>query len=94
MSCLTISWIALAVAIAAGPADEGKAAKTAEPAKRSAADAKSQDQLPAKFQRLLPLHTKLAPPKRGQWLAEHKEPGQSYLQYVRGRPTAWTSGAG
>ena len=42
--------------------------------------------LPATFAKLLPLHTKLGPPQPGDWLAEHKEPGQSYSQYVRGQP--------
>ncbi len=50
-----------------------------------AGEAESQGQLPAVFARLLPLHTKLAPPQPGEWLAEHKEPGQSYAEYVRGR---------
>jgi archaemetzincin len=52
----------------------------------AAGKADSQDGLPATFQRLLPLHTKLPPPQPGDWLAEHKEPGQSYAQYLRGRP--------
>ncbi len=42
--------------------------------------------LPATFEKLLPLHTKLAPPKPGEWLAEHKEAGQTYSEYLRGQP--------
>lgn len=42
--------------------------------------------LPAPFQKLLPLHTRLGPPAPGEWLAEQAEPGQTYLQYVRGNP--------
>ena len=42
--------------------------------------------LPATFERLLPLHTKLGPPQPRDWLAEHKEPGQSYAEYLRGQP--------
>ena len=34
----------------------------------------------------MPLHTKLGPPQPRDWLAEHKEPGQSYAQYLRGQP--------
>ena len=53
-----------------------------EPTSRSQARA----ELPAALARLLPLHTKLGPPQPGDWLAEHKEPGQSYAQYLRSRP--------
>ncbi len=52
----------------------------------SAGEGESQDRLPAALARLLPLHTKLGPPQPGDWLAEHKEPGQSYSQYLRGQP--------
>jgi archaemetzincin len=43
-------------------------------------------QLPAPFSRLLPLHTKLGKPQPGDWLDRHAESGQTYTQYVRGRP--------
>ena len=55
-------------------------------AKPSGGGAESRGRLPAQFEKLLPLHTTLAPPQPGDWLAEHKEPGQSYSQYLRGRP--------
>jgi archaemetzincin len=42
--------------------------------------------LPAKFERLAPLHTRLGTPQPGDWLAVHPERGQSYEEYVRGRP--------
>jgi archaemetzincin len=42
--------------------------------------------LPAPFQKLVALHTRLGKPAPGEWLAEHPEPGQTYLQYVRGNP--------
>lgn len=42
--------------------------------------------LPAPFQKLLPLHVRLATPRPGDWLAEHHEPGQTFGQYVRSRP--------
>jgi len=70
MHCLVIPWIAIA-AFTAGPSN---------------ADEPSQATLPAKFERLLPLHTKLGPPQPHDWLVEHKEPGQSYSQYLRSQP--------
>jgi archaemetzincin len=53
--------------------------------KHDAAD-KADAKLPAPFAKLLPLHAKLEKPKPGEWLAEHKEPGQSYSQYSGGNP--------
>ena len=55
-------------------------------ANSSNADEPSQVTLPAKFERLLSLHTKLGPPQPHDWLAEQKEPGQTYWQYLRGQP--------
>jgi len=42
--------------------------------------------LPAKFKKLLPLHTKLGKPLPGDWLDQHHESGQTFRQYVRARP--------
>lgn len=42
--------------------------------------------LPRKYRALAPLHEKLGPPRPGDWLAMHEEPGQTFMQYVRGRP--------
>ena len=42
--------------------------------------------LPAPFHRLTSLHTRLAAPQPGDWLAEHREAGQTYRQYVTSRP--------
>jgi archaemetzincin len=42
--------------------------------------------LPEPFPKLLPLHTRLGKPQRGEWLAEHPELGQTYQQYLRSRP--------
>ena len=42
--------------------------------------------LPEPFPKLLPLHSRLGPPRPGEWLAEHPEPGQTFQQYVRSRP--------
>jgi archaemetzincin len=50
-----------------------------------AADARD-IKLPPTFEKLLPLHTRLGRPQPGEWLAEHKEPGQTYAEYLRGNP--------
>ena len=50
--------------------------------------------LPSQFKSLLPLHTKLGKPQPGDWLAAHREPGQTYLQYVHGRPVKPTKQRG
>lgn len=71
MLCLLTAWIAVSAAISAGPSN------VEEP---------PQATLPVTFQKLLPLHTKLGPPLSGEWLDQHKEPGQSYAQYLRGKP--------
>jgi archaemetzincin len=44
------------------------------------------DRLPAPFEKLLPLHTKLGPPRPGDWLDAHPEPGQSFARYVASGP--------
>ena len=33
------------------------------------------------------LHTPLPAPRKGEWLAEHKEPGQTFGQFLRSKPT-------
>ena len=38
------------------------------------------------IEKLRPLHKPLAPPQPGDWLAEHKEAGQTFRQYVIQRP--------
>jgi archaemetzincin len=53
----------------------------------AAADAdQNKPAIPERFQPLLALHTRLGKPEPGDWLDQHKEPGQTYAQYVRGRP--------
>jgi archaemetzincin len=42
--------------------------------------------LPPEYAKLLPLHTKLAKPRPGEWLHEHSERGQTYRQYLSSRP--------
>lgn len=40
-------------------------------------------QLPLQFRKLVPLCTRLAPPEPGEWLAAHREPGQTFRQFVK-----------
>jgi archaemetzincin len=49
-------------------------------------DPTEDDMLPPEFKKLLPLHQELGKPRPGDWLAEHREPGETFRQYVRGRP--------
>ena len=86
MTFSAILWIAVAAAVAADPANVDKTPQTASPVRQAASEGKSQDQLPVKFKKLLPLHTKLAPPQPDEWLAKHKEQDQSYSQYLRNKP--------
>ena len=63
MTRLVVPCVTLAIVMAAGLCGCG--------------EVESQSLLPATFTKLLPLHTKLGPPQPRDWLAEHKEPGQS-----------------
>ncbi|MBT3279145.1 MAG: hypothetical protein HN909_08535 [Phycisphaerales bacterium] len=40
---------------------------------------------------LTPLHTKLAKPRPGDWLSQHKESGQTFAQYVASKPVVPTA---
>ncbi|MEC9094528.1 MAG: archaemetzincin [Planctomycetota bacterium] len=40
--------------------------------------------------KIKPIHSKQEKPQPGQWLDQHKEPGQSFLQYSRSRPIVLT----
>lgn len=40
--------------------------------------------------RLVPLHKRLGPPRKGDWLAEHSETGQTFEEYVRSKPVTLT----
>ena len=51
----------------------------------SAADRKPTD-VPPQYKKLLPLHEKLGKPKPGEWLDQHREPGQTYREYVGSGP--------
>jgi len=41
--------------------------------------------LQAQAERITPLHRKMSKPQPGDWLAEHKEAGQTFQQYLRSR---------
>jgi len=45
------------------------------------------EQLKVVIKKLRPLHKKLAKPVPGDWLYHHKEPGQTFAQYLRCKPT-------
>jgi len=49
-------------------------------------DEERKKELFAVLGKLRTLHTKLAPPGPGDWLAQHKEPGQTFSQYLRSDP--------
>jgi archaemetzincin len=38
------------------------------------------------MEKLRPLHSRLGPPRPGDWLDQHHEPGQTFLEYVDSRP--------
>ncbi|MCE9544652.1 MAG: archaemetzincin [Planctomycetia bacterium] len=40
--------------------------------------------------KLRPLHKKLGPPQKGDWLLKHPEPGQTFDQYLRRKPVTPT----
>lgn len=37
-------------------------------------------------EKLRPLHVRLGPPKPGEWLAKHKEAGQTFAEYMAAKP--------
>jgi archaemetzincin len=51
-----------------------------------AVEPKNENSLPPPFGKLLPLHKSLGKPEMGDWLAEHREDGQTYRQYLDGKP--------
>jgi len=88
--------VGLLVALTAGcksqrsrgaPGPTGAALARGQPWGRSADELAP---LRASIARLAPLHTKPGRPAPGEWLAEHHEPGQSFQQYIDGKPTTPT----
>jgi len=43
-------------------------------------------ELLAVMEKLRPLHKKLGKPRPGDWLSVHREPGQTFQEYIRSRP--------
>ncbi len=52
----------------------------------SAAEPGGESQLPAPFENLLPLHSPLGKPEGTDWLAQHRESGQTYQEYLDSHP--------
>ena len=71
--------VALGAAVV-GPVTFGRQAMSSEDASRA-------KRLAAAADNLRPLHRKLGKPAPGDWLDRHKEPGQTFDQYLRCRPT-------
>ncbi len=69
----------------AGVTISGPAEKDPAPATR-AGEAPSVKTLEAAMEKLRPLHQKLAKPGPGDWLSHHREPGQTFRQYIRSGP--------
>ena len=53
----------------------------------TAEDANPVQKLDAAIERLRPLHTTLGKPRPGDWLAQHRETGQTFAQYLAAFPT-------
>jgi archaemetzincin len=49
-------------------------------------DAGRLSELTDALEKLRPLHRRLGPPRPGDWLAEHRESGQTFRQYLRSGP--------
>lgn len=62
----------------------------ADPERRADGGGKQSKEVP-RLERIAtaitPLHTKLGKPRPGDWLAQHKEAGQAFKQYLADRPT-------
>jgi archaemetzincin len=56
------------------------------PELRPEMDGKSVNELNEAIAKLAPLHKKLGAPARGDWLAEHEEPGQTFAEYRASNP--------
>jgi len=70
----------------AGLALQGSAARTTAPATTRPTRAESVKVLEQAMAKLAPLHRKLGKPRPGEWLYRHREPGQTFRQYIRSRP--------
>ena len=75
-------WFGLAVLLAVSCRAEEQLLKTPRKARPSAKERRYQEI----EKRLTPLATPLARPRPGDWLAEHKEQGQTFAQYIAAAP--------
>jgi archaemetzincin len=80
-------WLAALAALAAlgcgrSPEREVKPAQPS-PGEDPVSEKSDPEQL---IEKLRPLHRPLEPPRPGDWLAEHDEPGQTFAQYRRSSP--------
>lgn len=64
----------------------GESDSSADRVEITAADKESETQLKKQIELLRPLHTPMGKPKPGEWLAQHKEAGQSFELYVASKP--------
>lgn len=74
----------LAAAASAGTGQGGASQPATQPAKSSAPTVARLQQM---IRTLAPLHTRLGRPGPNDWLAHHKEPGQTFAQYLQCQPT-------
>lgn len=83
---------ALACSKPEAPAGKRSSANAPAPAPSTSSDpARERFQaLLAAREKLRPLHERSTAPKPGEWRHEHREDGQTFEQYVRGRPTVPT----
>jgi archaemetzincin len=63
-----------------------EAAESGDERPRTVSKTPDNSLLPPQFRKLVSLHKPLGPPQPGDWLASHEESGQTYTEYVRGRP--------
>ncbi len=59
-------------------------------AARSFRQVGNREEITASIATLKPIHTPLGRPKPGEWLDRHKEPGQTFQQYLLARPVTPT----
>ncbi|MEW5848940.1 MAG: archaemetzincin [Myxococcota bacterium] len=74
---LAATWLALASALGALAMTEGLSSRGAE---------LRREKLEPRFEALKPLFAPKRSPRPGDWLDQHHERGQSFAEYVRGRP--------
>jgi archaemetzincin len=85
MSRYGIPAVVVVAALLVGGGKEETAPRTYPDANRRAR-AILNEKLPAPYEALKPLHRPLVMPTPGDWLAEHKERGQSFRDYCAGKP--------